>query len=40
MIIYPGFGPDKKIIWTSPNGEAKVSFFHDRDGNGLSLTQT
>jgi len=40
MIIYPGFGQDEKGIWTSPDGEAKVSFFHDPDGNGLSLTQT
>lgn len=40
MIIYPGFGQDEKEIWTSPDGEAKVSFFHDPDGNGLSLTQT
>jgi len=40
MIIYPGFGQDEKCIWTSPDGKAKVSFFHDPDGNGLSLTQT
>lgn len=40
MIIYPGFGQDEKGIWTSPDGKAKVCFFHDPDGNGLSLTQS
>jgi catechol 2,3-dioxygenase-like lactoylglutathione lyase family enzyme len=40
MIIYPGFGQDEKGIWTSPDGSARVSFFHDPDGNGLSLTQS
>jgi hypothetical protein len=39
MIIYPGFGQDEKGIWTSPDGSARVSFFNDPDGNGLSLTQ-
>lgn len=40
MIIYPGFGRDEKGIWTSPDGKARVSFFHDPDGKGLSLTQS
>ena len=40
MIIYPSFGQDEKGIWTSPDGKARVSFFHDPDGNGLSLTQS
>jgi catechol 2,3-dioxygenase-like lactoylglutathione lyase family enzyme len=40
MIIYPGFGQDEKGIWTSPDGSARVSFFNDPDGNGLSLTQS
>jgi catechol 2,3-dioxygenase-like lactoylglutathione lyase family enzyme len=30
---------DEKGIWTSPDGSARVSFFNDPDGNGLSLTQ-
>jgi hypothetical protein len=40
IIIYPGVGQDEKGIWTSPDGKAGVSFFHDPDGNGLSLTQS
>jgi hypothetical protein len=40
MSLYPGSGQDEKGIWTSPDGKAKVSFFHDPDGNGLSLTQS
>lgn len=39
MTIYPGLGQDEKGIWTSPDGGAKVAFFNDPDGNGLSLTQ-
>ena len=39
MTIYPGMGQDEKGIWTSPDGGAKVAFFNDPDGNGLSLTQ-
>ena len=39
MTIYPGLGQDEKGIWTSPDGGAKVAFFADPDGNGLSLTQ-
>jgi catechol 2,3-dioxygenase-like lactoylglutathione lyase family enzyme len=37
--IYPGMGQDDLGIWTSPDGKAKVAFFNDPDGNGLSLTQ-
>ena len=40
MNIYKGMGQDELGIWTSPDGKAKVSFFHDPDGNGLSLTQS
>ena len=40
MIIYPGFGQDEKGIWTSPDGSARLSFYNDPDGNGLSLTQS
>ena len=39
MSIYPGLGQDEKGIWTAPGGAAKVAFFSDPDGNGLSLTQ-
>ena len=39
MSIYPGLGQDEKGIWTAPGGTAKVAFFSDPDGNGLSLTQ-
>lgn len=37
--IYDGMGQDARGIWTSPDGAAKVAFFNDPDGNGLSLTQ-
>ena len=37
--IYEGMGQDSRGIWTSPDGAAKVAFFNDPDGNGLSLTQ-
>lgn len=39
MTIYPGLGQDEKGIWTAPGRAAKVAFFNDPDGNGLSLTQ-
>ena len=39
MTVYPGMGQDEKGIWTAPDGSAKVAFFNDPDGNGLSLTQ-
>jgi len=39
MNIYPGMGQDETGIWTAPDGSAKVVFFNDPDGNGLSLTQ-
>jgi catechol 2,3-dioxygenase-like lactoylglutathione lyase family enzyme len=39
MTIYEGMGQDARGIWTSPGGGAKVAFFNDPDGNGLSLTQ-
>lgn len=39
MTIYEGMGQDARGIWTSPDGAAKVAFFRDPDGNGLSLTQ-
>jgi catechol 2,3-dioxygenase-like lactoylglutathione lyase family enzyme len=36
--IYDGMGQDALGIWTSPDGAARVAFFNDPDGNGLSLT--
>ncbi len=39
MTIYEGLGMDARGIWTAPDGAAKVAFFSDPDGNGLSLTQ-
>ena len=39
MTVYEGMGQDACGIWTSPDGAAKVAFFSDPDGNGLSLTQ-
>ena len=39
MNRYEGMGQDDRGIWTSPDGRAKVVFFNDPDGNGLSLTQ-
>ena len=35
---YPGMQQDELGIWTSPNG-ARVAWFHDPDGNTLSLTE-
>lgn len=37
--VYEGMGQDALGIWTAPDGSAKVAFFADPDGNGLSLTQ-
>ncbi len=37
-IRYPGMAQDKEGVWKSPSG-ARVVWFHDRDGNVLSLTQ-
>ena len=39
MAVYPGMGQDELGIWTAPDGSAKVAFFSDPDGNGLSLTE-
>lgn len=37
--IYPGFGQDELGIWSSPDGQSKVTWFNDPEGNVLSLTQ-
>lgn len=36
--VYPGFGQDADGVWTAPGGTARVCWFHDPDGNNLSLT--
>lgn len=35
---YPGMKQDKDGVWLSPGG-ARIAWFHDPDGNTLSLTQ-
>ncbi len=37
--IYEGMGQDELGIWTAPGGMAKVAWFHDPEGNLLSLSQ-
>lgn len=37
--IFESFGQDADGVWSSPDGGAKVAWFNDPDGNGLSLTQ-
>lgn len=38
-LIYDGMGQDALGIWTAPDGRARVAFFHDSEGNVLSLAQ-
>ena len=38
--IYPGFGQGDDAISTQPGGGVLVTWFHDPDGNALSLTQS
>ncbi len=37
--IYDGIGQDELGIWTAPDGQAKVAWFSDPDGNVLSISQ-
>jgi catechol 2,3-dioxygenase-like lactoylglutathione lyase family enzyme len=37
--VYPGFGQDELGIWSAPDGGGQVAWFHDPEGNNLSLTQ-
>ena len=37
--IYEGFGQDARGIWTDPRSGTKIVWFHDPEGNNLSLTQ-
>jgi catechol 2,3-dioxygenase-like lactoylglutathione lyase family enzyme len=36
--IYPAFRQDALAIWTAPGGTIRVAWFHDPDGNVLSIT--
>ncbi|MBO3745277.1 VOC family protein [Streptosporangiaceae bacterium NEAU-GS5] len=38
FLVFEGFGQDADGVWTAPGG-AKIAWFHDPDGNTLSLTQ-
>ena len=35
---YPGMGQDERGLWTAPTGQ-RVAWFHDPDGNTLSMTE-
>lgn len=37
--IFDGFGQDADGVWQAPGGGAKIAWFADPEGNGLSLTQ-
>lgn len=37
--VYEGMGQDELGIWTAPDGQAKVAWFADPDGNVLSVSQ-
>jgi catechol 2,3-dioxygenase-like lactoylglutathione lyase family enzyme len=37
--VYEGFGQDARGVWTHPGSGAKIAWFHDPEGNNLSLTQ-
>jgi catechol 2,3-dioxygenase-like lactoylglutathione lyase family enzyme len=37
--VYEGLGQDELGIWTAPDGESKVAWFADPDGNVLSVSQ-
>lgn len=36
---YEGLNQDELGIWTAPDGQSKVAFFADPDGNMLSVSQ-
>ncbi|MCM0001166.1 MAG: VOC family protein [Erythrobacter sp.] len=37
--IYEGFGQDALGVWTDPGSDTRIAWFHDPEGNNLSLTQ-
>jgi len=39
FLLYDGLGQDRRGMWTSPSG-TRVAWFHDPDGNVLSLQQS
>ncbi|MGD9956313.1 MAG: VOC family protein [Candidatus Nanopelagicales bacterium] len=38
MLHYDGMGQDDDGVWTTPGGD-RIAWFHDPDGNVLSLTE-
>jgi len=38
FLVFDGFGQDDLGVWPAPGG-AQVAWFHDPDGNTLSVTQ-
>jgi predicted enzyme related to lactoylglutathione lyase len=38
FLRYDGMGQDENGVWTAPSG-GRIAWFHDPDGNVLSLTQ-
>ena len=38
LLRFDGMGQDADGVWTTPDGD-QVAWFHDPDGNTLSLTQ-
>lgn len=39
LAIYDGFGQDARGVWTNPGSGAKIAWFHNPEGNNLSLAQ-
>ena len=39
FIMYDGMGQDEFGIWRSPEGETRLAWFADPDGNVLSLSE-
>lgn len=37
--IYEGFDQDMRGVWTDPGSGTRIAWFHDPEGNNLSLTQ-
>ena len=37
--VYDGFGQDERGVWTDPGSGTRIAWFHDPEGNNLSLTQ-
>ncbi len=38
--IHEGLGQDALGIWTAPDGNTRIAFFADPDGNVLTLSET